>query len=250
MNNKGQAVDVNHGVRKGHRDSSGRLLNAGLALVAAVALAPVMLAIAALVWLDDRGPILYRETRLGCGGRRFRIFKFRTLRGGEGGFGLVAPVGDCRITRVGSWLRRIHLDELPQLFNIFRGDMNFVGPRPARPPLWTGVEPVLRHRALAFRPGLTSPASVRFVCEDAVLANFERAEMLYRDVVFPAKVALDVDYFENRNTWRDLKVLAATVAAVVGQRNDRRCRQRLAGLLRDRAEAQRRHDFDTVRENR
>ncbi|MEX2498742.1 MAG: sugar transferase [Wenzhouxiangellaceae bacterium] len=233
----------------GNHDSLRRLANAGLALVAAIALGPVMLAIAALVWLDDRGPIFYRQTRLGLGGCRFRICKFRTLRGAKGGYGLVAPVGDSRITRVGSWLRRSHLDELPQLFNIFRGDMNFVGPRPARPQLWTGVDAALRERALASRPGLTSPASIRFICEDSVLAEFDRAETLYREVVYPAKVAMDVGYFENHSIWGDLKVLGATVTAVVGQRNDSRCRQRLAWLLRDRPEAQRLHNREASRED-
>lgn len=192
---------------------------------------PLLLILAVLVRLDSAGPVLYSEKRYGLAGKCFRLYKFRTLCRGDGGAGLVAPSGDERITRVGSWLRPTHLDELPQLFNILRGEMHFVGPRPARPELWTGVDPHLRERALAFPPGLTSPASIRFICEDAVLAEFDMPETLYRDIIYPAKVAVDVRHFENRKRFSDLRVIAATLAAVLRQRDDSNCRRRLGYLL-------------------
>lgn len=208
-----------------------RSLNAAAALAAAVALSPLMLAIALAVRFDSRGPIIYSETRLGRNGRPFTIYKFRTLRDGDGQCDPVAPIDDPRITRVGAWLRPRHLDELPQLFNILRGDMQFVGPRAAKPEFWREVDPALRRRALAFVPGLTSPATVRFICEDAVLAELDGATSIYRDIIFPAKVAWDVRHFEQAGRWSDLKVLAATLAAVARRRDDTRCRRRLEHLL-------------------
>lgn len=208
-----------------------RMVNAAGALAAAVLLSPLLLGIAVAVRLDSRGPVIYSEIRLGRNGRPFTIHKFRTLRDGDGHLDPVAPSGDPRITRVGAWLRPRHLDELPQLFNIVRGDMQFVGPRAAKPEFWQGIDPALRLRALAFMPGLTSPASVRFVCEDAVLAELDGAASIYRDIIFPAKVTLDVRHFEQAGRWSDLKVLAATLAAVVRRRDDSACRRRLERLL-------------------
>ena len=202
-----------------------------LALIAIFLLWPVMLLLAAAVRLDSRGPVIYTENRLGRFGRSFPIYKFRTLNPRPERGRPVAPVDDSRITRVGARLRPLHLDELPQLFNIIRGDMRFVGPRPTRRELWGGVTDDLRERALAFTPGLTSPASIRFDCEDDVLAETEDPVQAYRDIVFPAKVAMDVRHFENRRRWSDLKVIIDTAATLIGGRGDRDCHRRLAQLL-------------------
>lgn len=207
-----------------------RFANPLLALLAITVLSPVMLLIAALVRLTGSGPVIYREHRLGRGGRAFPLYKFRSLRGGEPGGQFVAPVGDPRITVVGQYLRWFHLDELPQLVNVIRGDMSFVGPRPARPELWRGVAPALRERALAFRPGLTSPASLRYICEDEILARVENPEKIYRELIFPAKVAEDVEYFES-HARRDLKVVYRTFAAVLRRSHDAGCRERITRLL-------------------
>lgn len=201
-----------------------------LALLAIAALWPAMLAIAVAVRLDSSGPVIYSEFRLGRYGREFRLYKFRSLHEGHASERFVAPVGDQRITRTGRFLRRYHLDELPQLFNIIRGDMNFVGPRPTRPELWDGVAGDLRDRALAFRPGLTSPASLRYICEDEMLAAFARPQTVYREIIFPAKVADDVQYFES-GARQDFKVACRTFAAVLRQRDDADCRGRLTRLL-------------------
>lgn len=207
-----------------------RIANPLLALLAITALSPVMLLIAAAVRLTGTGPVVYRECRLGRGGRAFRLYKFRSLREAGAGGQFVAPVGDPRITVIGHYLRRFHLDELPQLVNIIRGDMSFVGPRPARPELWRGVAPDLRDRALDFRPGLTSPASLRYICEDNMLALVEYPELVYREMIFPAKVAEDVEYFES-GARQDLKVMCRTFTAVLGQSDDAGCRERINRLL-------------------
>jgi len=210
---------------------TGGSLDAVLAVIAILALWPVLLMLAAAVRLDSRGPVIYSEQRLGRAGKPFRIFKFRTLHPQPEGTAPVAASDDSRITRLGAWLRPVHLDELLQLFNIVRGEMRFVGPRPTRMELWGSVDDGLRQRALAFTPGLTSPASIRFNCEDDVLARTDNPVKAYRDIVFPAKVAMDVRHFENRRRWSDLKVIVATACTVIGKRGDRNCRRRLERLL-------------------
>lgn len=213
----------------GRPERSGR--DTLLALVAIVLLWPFLLALAAAVRFDSRGPVIYSEERLGRAGKPFRIYKFRTLHPQPDDKRPVAPSDDPRITRLGAWLRPVHLDELPQLFNIARGEMRFVGPRPTRKDLWRGVDEALRRRALAFTPGLTSPASLRFDCEDDVLADVDNPEQAYRDVLFPAKVAVDVRHFEGRRRLGDAKIILATVATVIGTRRNCNCRTRVERLL-------------------
>ncbi|MDT8410671.1 MAG: sugar transferase [Wenzhouxiangellaceae bacterium] len=217
------------------QDSGGfaELCNPVAALAGLLVLLPLLILLAVVVRIDSRGPAIYSEQRLGRYGKPFYIYKLRTLHPGLENSARVAPVGDPRITRLGAWLRPLHLDELPQLFNIVRRDMNFVGPRPAQAEIWRSVASESMSRALAFRPGLTSPASIQFNCEDDVLATFDNAEAIYRDLIFPAKITIDVRYFEQRKWWHDLKVLAATATTVLRRRPDTACRERLAHLLGD-----------------
>lgn len=218
---------------------TGRGLDVLLALAAILLLWPVMLALAAAVRIDSRGPAIYREERLGRSGKPFSILKFRTLHPQSGDTAPLAPSDDSRITRLGAWLRPVHLDELPQLFNILRGEMRIVGPRPTKSELWDGVEEDLQSRALAFTPGLTSPATLRFNCEDDVLAEIGNPVTAYRDILFPAKVAMDVKYFEHRrrgsdlgcDPGSDLKIILATACLVLGKRDEQACRRRLQRLL-------------------
>jgi lipopolysaccharide/colanic/teichoic acid biosynthesis glycosyltransferase len=208
-----------------------RMLDIVLAVPALLLLAPVMVLIALAVRLDSRGPVIYREARLGRGGRPFTIHKFRTLHPGHSEESLVALPGDPRITRLGRRLRPAHVDELPQLFDVLRGRMSLVGPRPARAEIWAGVPADLRARALSFRPGMTSPASVAFLCENRFLSRCPEPEALYRDIVFPEKVAEDVRYFESRTFGSDFRLLLRTLLRVELRRRDEQCRKRLEHLL-------------------
>ncbi|MDX1610557.1 MAG: sugar transferase [Halofilum sp. (in: g-proteobacteria)] len=204
------------------------LMLAGLALAL---LAPLMALIALAVWLERRGPVLYREPRLGRQGQPFAVTKFRTLAARADGRRVVRPdaSGPGRLGRV---LRAMHLDELPQLVAVVRGDMSLVGPRPERPETWSALAPSLRQRALALRPGLTSPAALRYLCEDSVLIEFADPDRLYREALFPAKLGEDLSYFETRTLYTDLKVLAATIRRAWFARGaDADCRQRVRALL-------------------
>ena len=184
---------------------------AGLAL-----LSPLLVVIAAAVKLDSPGPVLFRGQRVGRYGREFHIWKFRTMvtgadRAGPG----ITVANDSRVTRVGRLLRRTKLDELPQLVNVLRGEMSLVGPRPEDPRYVALYPPEQRAQVLSVRPGVTSPASVRFRDEESALSG-EDWETAYVQTVMPAKLALDLEYVQNASLLRDVGLIVRTVAALWG----------------------------------
>jgi lipopolysaccharide/colanic/teichoic acid biosynthesis glycosyltransferase len=189
------------------------LLGATLALLL---LAPLLLAVAVWVRWDSPGPALYRQQRVGQGGRLFRIHKFRTMHHGAGGLPLTVA-GDARITRAGAFLRRTRLDELPQLLDVLAGDMSLVGPRPEVPRYVAHYPPALRERALALRPGLASPAALAWIDEDTVLAAAADPEQAYIQHILPAKLQAALDYAERATLASDLAVLWRTVARLLAR---------------------------------
>lgn len=186
------------------------LLVAGLALVL---LSPVLAVVALAVLLLSGRPVLYRQVRVGRDGRPFTLWKFRTMSTGPGGACLTVG-SDARVTRVGAALRRRRLDELPQLWNVLRGDMALVGARPELPDLVRRDLPdqaeVLRHR-----PGVTDPASLAFRDEAELLAAQEDPVGYYREVVLPAKLAISADYLRHRSLRTDTGVLARTLLCLL-----------------------------------
>lgn len=189
------------------------LLAAGLGLLL---LAPVLLAIALWVRLDSPGPALFRQTRVGQGGRLFRIRKFRTMgvaHSPEESGSLEVTIGnDPRITRAGRFLRRCKLDELPQLLDVVQGHMALVGPRPEVPQHVGHWPPALRERILAVRPGLTDPASLAFADEAERLARAADPAREYREVITPAKLAMSARYLDERSLASDLRLILTTLA--------------------------------------
>ena len=192
------------------------LLVAGLALVL---LAPLLGVIAVCVRLDSRGAVFFRQERVGRGGSTFRIHKFRTMQADAPGRGPGITVGDDpRITRVGRFLRRTKLDELPQLIDVLAGDMSLVGPRPELP-CYVALYPAdLRAQVLAVRPGITDPASLKYADEAALLAQSADPEREYREVLLPAKLRESVAYARRATLASDLLVLARTAALLLGRR--------------------------------
>jgi lipopolysaccharide/colanic/teichoic acid biosynthesis glycosyltransferase len=180
-----------------------------LALFGLAAASPVLATAALAVALTSPGPILFRHERIGRRGRRFRLLKFRTMRQGATGIEITAA-DDARITKVGQVLRRTKLDELPQLWNLLRGDMSFVGPRPEVPRYVDPQDPRWRE-ILSVRPGLTDPATLRFRDEEVLMASVSGdRERYYREVVLPAKLDASIAYLHER-TWKtDLGVLLRT----------------------------------------
>lgn len=184
-----------------------------------VALSPVLLA--AMIWirLDTPGPVFFLQDRIGRDGRRFRIFKFRTMVTDAENAGTQITIGDDpRITRSGRWLRRLRIDELPQLLNVIRGEMSIVGPRPEVPRYVELYTPDQR-RILAFRPGLTSPATIEFSDESSLLSRQTDPERYYREHLIPAKIATDLDYSLKAGLVSDIFILLTTVRKLlqVGQ---------------------------------
>lgn len=184
-------------------------------LVATVALALVglpMLLIAVAVRLDSPGPVFYRQERVGRFGRTFRIHKFRTMGIGADRLGLSLTVGDDpRITRVGRWLRRHRLDELPQFLDVLYGDMSIIGPRPEVPCYVAHYPAELRERALSVRPGISDPTSLEYSDEGALLAGAGDPEREYITVILPRKLAGSVAYAERATLLSDLGVLLRTI---------------------------------------
>lgn len=190
-----------------------RLLDMVAAVAGLVLLGPLFLAIAAAIKLDSPGPVFYRARRVGRHGQEFRLYKFRSMvadadRRGPG----ITAAGDRRITRVGRFLRRTKLDELPQLINVLKGEMSLVGPRPEDPRYVALYTPEQR-RVLEARPGITSAASLAFRHEEQLLSGPDW-EQVYRTQVMPAKLALDLDYLDRRTLASDLALIWRTILAM------------------------------------
>jgi lipopolysaccharide/colanic/teichoic acid biosynthesis glycosyltransferase len=191
-----------------------RIMDIGGAIVGLIVLTPVMLIVALLIFARSGRPVLYREPRVGRGGKTFTLLKFRTLYPGSTTLGSIAPEDDPRITAIGLPLRRARLDELPQLFNVLIGDMSFVGPRPMVQLHADTLDSATRQIVLSVRPGVTDPAAVLFYAEDAVLAGRPQADAEYLKVLLPAKAKVQLDYLEHWNLLLDIRVILQTVARV------------------------------------
>jgi lipopolysaccharide/colanic/teichoic acid biosynthesis glycosyltransferase len=181
------------------------------ASVGTVSLSPVLLAIAVLIRVDDGAPVLYRQLRIGSDGRAFRVLKFRTMTtDAESLGGSLTADGDPRVTRIGGWLRRWKLDELPQLLNVIRGEMSLVGPRPEVPRYVAFYNPQQR-RVLALTPGITDPATLRFRREGALLSAAEDPEELYLGWIMPEKIRISLEYSDRATRWTDLVTIFRTL---------------------------------------
>jgi lipopolysaccharide/colanic/teichoic acid biosynthesis glycosyltransferase len=192
-----------------------RIFDLVLSALALVLLAPLFAVIALAIRWDSAGPVLFRQERVGRGGRPFRIHKFRTMGADAPLQGPALTIGhDPRITRVGAWLRRTKLDELPQLIDVLRGHMSLVGPRPEVPQYVALYPADLRARVLSVRPGITDPVSLKLADEASVLAAAADPERTYREELLPAKLREAVAYAEQASLWSDLRIIAATVHAL------------------------------------
>jgi lipopolysaccharide/colanic/teichoic acid biosynthesis glycosyltransferase len=187
-------------------------------LVGLVVLAPLFVLVGIAIRLDVRngagGPVFFAQERVGRYGVRFRMWKFRTMRVNAERSGAQLTVGaDSRITRVGRWLRRSKIDELPQLFNVLRGEMSLVGPRPEVPryvALYDDAERVV----LDLVPGITDPASIRYRDEASVLAHAADPERCYIDEIMPEKIRINLEYAERATPFSDLLVILSTLGVI------------------------------------
>lgn len=189
-----------------------RLFDVICAALGLLLLWPVLVLAALWVKLDSPGPALFRQTRVGRFGAPFTIHKFRTMRVAPGA--AITVGADPRITRSGHVLRQTKLDELPQLWDVLRGAMSLVGPRPELPHYVALYPADLREQVLCVRPGITDPASLAFSHEAELLAASPDPEREYREVILPAKLQLSADYAARASLLTDLKLIFATLARV------------------------------------
>ena len=191
------------------------IVASGLGLIV---LSPLFLVLAIWIKLDSKGPVFYRQVRVGYKNKDFRIFKFRSMRVGADKGSLVTIGGhDPRVTRSGYFIRKFKFDELPQLINVFLGDMSLVGPRPEvrhYVDYWT---PKQMH-VLDVRPGITDPASIKFRNENELMEKAEDPEKYYIEVIMQEKIKLYLEYVEKHNFFYDLGLIFKTFWVIVKER--------------------------------
>jgi lipopolysaccharide/colanic/teichoic acid biosynthesis glycosyltransferase len=192
-----------------------RWLDALCSSLALIVLAPVFAALAIAVRLTSPGPAFFRQTRVGQFGKRFQIYKFRSMRGAPAGRGaLLTAAGDSRITPLGRWMRGTKVDELPQLINVLLGDMSVVGPRP-EVPVYVAKYDERQKTILMARPGLTGiSANVR---EEELLVGRTDKEEFYISTIMPAKLEFDIAYCQDIRFGKDLKLVLGTATTVAGR---------------------------------
>ncbi|HML86738.1 MAG TPA: sugar transferase, partial [Bacteroidales bacterium] len=184
-----------------------RLFDIFFSLVFILLFSPLFLIIMIFIVIESQGGAFYRQVRVGKSNRDFKIFKFRTMRVGAEKGGLLTVGGrDPRVTRVGYYLRRYKLDELPQLFNVLLNDMSFVGPRP-EVRRYVEMYNDEQKRVLLVKPGITDPASISYIDENEILSKADDPEATYIKEVMPAKLAINLAYLNRRSFFTDLGVL-------------------------------------------
>ncbi|NLO01122.1 MAG: sugar transferase [Bacteroidales bacterium] len=186
-----------------------RLFDLFVSLVGIIVLLPVFLIIALLVKIKTPGPLFFVQQRVGRYGKLFRLVKFRTMLAGQKGNNITVK-GESRITPLGAFLRKYKLDELPELWNVLKGDMSFVGPRPDVPGYADRLKGEER-KILELRPGITGPASMKYSNEEELLAQQPDPVKYNNEVIWPDKVRINLEYLRNRNFRFDLKMIIYTV---------------------------------------
>lgn len=184
-------------------------------ITAMVILSPLWLCIGLMVACGSKGGALYRQTRIGRDGKEFKLLKFRTMRQDADKIGGLITVGDDqRVTRIGKFLRKYKLDELPQFLNIIKGDMSIVGPRP-EVPKYVVLYNEQQRRVLSVRPGLTDYASIDYISESELLAQSADPDRTYIEEIMPAKLELNLKYIENQSITEDLRLIFKTLFSIL-----------------------------------
>jgi lipopolysaccharide/colanic/teichoic acid biosynthesis glycosyltransferase len=196
-------------------ESIKRISDCLIAATGLILLLPLMAVIALLIKLDSPGSVFFAHERVGRNGRKFKVLKFRTMvQDAPKLGGAITARHDPRITRIGRLLRTTKLDELPQLWNVLKGEMSLVGPRPEVERYVQLWEPALREQVLSVRPGITGLTQIRYRHEERLLAQQPDPEKYYREVLLPLKLASDAEYVRRRSLLFDLALLLRTVIAL------------------------------------
>ena len=187
-----------------------RLFDIIFSFLGLILMLPLFIIVSILIKVDSSGPIFFLQERVGLYGKYFKIIKFRSMKVNHNDSLTVTLKNDKRITKIGKKLRKYKIDEIPELVNVLIGDMSFVGPRPDVP----GYTDLLKgndRNILKLRPGITSSASIKYSNEEQLLLEQEDPIAYNNDVIFPDKVKMNLNYYENNNIWIDIKIIFATV---------------------------------------
>ena len=187
-----------------------RLFDITASLIGLIVLFPVFIIMSVLVKTSSEGPVFFIQQRIGKCGRVFKMIKFRSMKVIQSSDSTISVKGDLRITKFGAFLRKYKIDELPELFNVLKGEMSIVGPRPDV----SGYADKLEGEnvlILELRPGITGPASLKYANEEEILALQEDPVKYNDEIIYPDKVKLNLDYYYNNNLWIDIKIIFATI---------------------------------------
>ena len=175
-----------------------------------IILLPPLILISFAIKIGSSGPILFSQKRVGKDGRLFTLIKFRSMKVQQDSSSTSTARGDVRITKIGAFLRKYKLDELPELWNVVMGEMSLVGPRPDVPGYADSLKGTDRN-ILKLRPGITGSSSLKYANEEEILAAQENPQKYNDEVIFPDKVKVNLEYYENQSLWLDIKIIFATI---------------------------------------
>lgn len=198
--------------------SKKRVFDVVLSAGGLVCLSPLLVTTAIVIKLDSKGPVFFRQTRVGRYGVPFRIHKFRTMSvNAEKNGRLTIGNNDQRITKSGKILRKLKIDELPQLIDVFTGKMSLVGPRPEVQEFIDCFPKEIREKVLSVRPGITDKASIEMIDENEILAQYEDPKQAYIDEILPIKQKYYIEYVENHNLIVDIQLIAKTLLKIINR---------------------------------
>lgn len=194
-----------------------RLFDFILAITGLIVFSPILLSCIFLILICDSGPVFFRQDRVGYGQKIFRIWKFRTMKASDKvGSNAITVSNDSRVTKVGYWLRRYKVDELPQLINVLQGDMSFVGPRPEVPQYVAYYSDEVKRKIFSVSPGITDYASIYFRNENELLeVEPDAVASVYVEKILPEKLRLSVEYIDQASIWLDIKIIFKTIVLIL-----------------------------------
>ena len=187
-----------------------RLIDIFFSLFGIVILLPLFILLSILIKSTSKGPVFFVQTRVGQAGKLFKMIKFRTMYEFTESNNMITFKGDPRVTKLGVHLRKYKLDELPELINVFLGDMSIVGPRPDVPGYADKLVGINRN-ILKLKPGITGPASLKYLNEEVILAKQDDPKLYNDKVIYPDKIKINLDYYNNQSIWLDIKIIFATI---------------------------------------
>lgn len=194
-----------------------RVFDIIFSLVGLVFLSPVFLIMAIWIRSDSKGPVFYKQIRVGKNGKEFFLYKFRSMHIGSDKKGLLTIGGkDPRVTNSGYFIRKFKLDEFPQLINVFLGEMSIVGPRP-EVPKYVALYNEEQKKVLTVRPGISDYSSIRFSNENELLEKAEKPEEFYISEIMPEKLLMNLEYIRNNNLWVDIRIIFTTIKKLISK---------------------------------